>query len=65
MEYVRLSYNITSIRLCLVPGKCEKKKIGRKIGRKEKVKEMKIKFFTCLVTHRKFKGKKNYFLLFG
>ena len=61
MEYVKLSYNITSIRLCLVPGKCEKKKIGRK----EKVKEMKIKFFTCLVTHRKFKGKKNYFLLFG
>ena len=55
----------TMLRLCLVPEKCERKKIERKIGRKEKVKKMKIKFFTCLVIHRKFKGKKNYFLLFG
>ena len=45
--------------------KCEKKKIERKIGRKEKIKKMKINFFTCLVIHRKFKGKKNYFILFG
>ena len=47
-------------------GKCEKKKIGRKNGRKEKTKEMIINFFTYLVIHGKFTGKKkNHFLLFG
>ena len=46
-------------RLCLVLGKCERKKIGRKNGRKEKDKEMNIKFFSYLVIHGKFKGKKN------
>ena len=54
-------------RLCLVPGKCERKKIGRKNGKKEKAKEMNINFFTCLVIHGKFKGKKKgiHFLLLG
>ena len=53
--------------LCLVLGKCERKKIGRKNGRKEKGKEMNIIFFTCLVIHGKFKGKKKriHFHLFG
>ena len=46
------------LRLCLVPGKCERKKIGRKNGRKEKAKEKNINFFTCLVIHEKFKEKK-------
>ena len=47
-------------------GKCERKKIERKNGRKEKGKEMNINFFTCLVIHGKFKGKKkkNSFFLF-
>ena len=45
--------SFSSFRLYLVPGKCERKKIGRK----EKVKEMNIIFFTCLVIHGKFKGK--------
>ena len=44
--------------LCLVPEKCKRKKIGRKNGKKEKVKEMNINFFTCLVIHGKFKGEK-------
>ena len=39
-------------------GKCKRKKIGRKNRRKEKAKEMNIYFFTCLVIHGKFKGKK-------
>ena len=47
--------------LCLVPGKCERKKIERKNGRKEKGKERNIIFFTCLVIHGKFKGKKKSF----
>ena len=38
--------------------KCERKKIWRKSGRKEKAKEMNINFFTSLVIHGKFKGKK-------
>ena len=42
-----------------VPGKCERKKIGRKNGRKEKAKERNINFFTCLVIHGKFKEKKS------
>ena len=42
----------------MVLGKCERKKIGRKNGRKEKGKEMNIIFFTCLVIYGKFKGKK-------
>ena len=46
------------LRLCLVLGKCERKKIGRKNERKEKGKEMNIIFFTCLVIHGKFKGEK-------
>ena len=42
-----------------VPGKCERKKIGRKNGRKEKAKKSNIIFFfTCLVIHEKFKGRK-------
>ena len=41
--------------------KCERKKIWRKSGRKEKAKEMNINFFSCLVIHGKFKGKKNSF----
>ena len=51
-------------RLCLVLGKCERKKIGRKNGRKEKDKEMNINFFTCLVIHEKFKEKKKEFIFF-
>ena len=39
-------------------GKYKRKKIGRKNRRKEKAKEMNIYFFTCLVIHGKFKGKK-------
>ena len=50
-----------SSRLCLVPGKCERKKIGRKNEKKEKGKESNINFFACLVTHEKFKGKKRLF----
>ena len=42
----------------MVLGKCERKKIGRKNGWKEKVKERNIIFLTCLVIHGKFKGKK-------
>ena len=47
-------------------GKYERKKIWRKNGRKEKVKEMNINFFTCLVIYEKFKRKrkKNSFFLF-
>ena len=45
----------------MVPGKCERKKIGRKNERKEKGKESNISFFACLVIHEKFKGKKYYF----
>ena len=52
---------LNSHRLCLVSGKCERKKIGRKIGKKEKGKESNINFFTCLVMHKKFKGKKKLF----
>ena len=44
--------------LCLILRKCERKKIGRKNKRKEKIKKMNINFFTCLVIHEKFKGKK-------
>ena len=47
-----------SLKLCLIPEKYERKKIGRKNGRKEKVKEMNIKFYTYLVIHGKFKEKK-------
>ena len=55
-----------TLRLCLVPRKCERKKIERKNGRKEKAKERNINFFTCLVIHGKFKGKKRiHFLLSG
>ena len=49
---------VGKLRLCLVHGKCEGKKIGRKNGRKEKGKKKNIIFFTCLVIHGKFKGKK-------
>lgn len=45
----------------MVPGKCERKKIGRKNEKKEKGKESNINFFACLVTHEKFKGKKRLF----
>ena len=55
-EYCYL-ISFSSFRLCLVPGKCERKKIGRKNGRKENVKKRNIIFFTCLVFHGKFKGK--------
>ena len=48
----------------MVPGKCERKKIGRKNGRKEKTKEMNINFFTCLVIYEKFKEKKKEFIFF-
>ena len=41
-----------------VPGKCERKKIERKNGRKEKAKKININFFTCLVNHEK-KSMKN------
>ena len=44
--------------------KCERKKIGRKNGKKEKVKEMNINFFTCLVIHGKFKEKKKELVFF-
>ena len=37
--------NSTPLRLCLVPGKCERNKIERKNGRKEKGKERNIIFF--------------------
>ena len=53
-----LKWKLSTLRLCLVPEKCERKKIGRKNGRKEKGKEMNIIFFTCLVIHGKVKGKK-------
>ena len=43
-----------TLRLCLVPRKCERKKIGRK----KKAKEMNINFFTCLVIHGKLREKK-------
>ena len=36
----------------------------RKFGGKKKVKEMNINFFTCLVIHGKFKGKKKEFIFF-
>ena len=50
---------IQLLRLCLVPEKCKRKKIGRKNGRKEKAKKSNIIFFfTCLVIHEKFKGRK-------
>ena len=42
----------------MVPGKCKRKKIGRKNEKKEKGKESNINFFACLVIHEKFKGKK-------
>ena len=51
------------LRLCLVPGKCERKKIGRKNRRKEKVKKMIINFFTCLVIYG-IQGKKKEFIFF-
>ena len=35
----------SNLWLCLVLGKCERKKIGRKNGREEKGKEMNINFF--------------------
>ena len=47
-----------------VPGKCERKKIRRKNGRKEKAKKININFFTCLVIHEKFKEKKKEFIFF-
>ena len=59
--------NQSNFRLCLVPGKCERKKIGRKNGRKEKTNERNINFFTCLVIYKKIRKKKKriHFLLFG
>ena len=45
----------------MVPEKCERKKIGRKNGRKEKGKKSNINFFTCLVIHEKIQGKKKLF----
>ena len=42
----------------MVLGKCWRKKIGRKNGRKEKGKERNINFFSYLVIHEKFEGKK-------
>ena len=41
----------------MVPRKCERKKIGRKNGRKEKIKERNINFFTCLIIYGKFREK--------
>ena len=48
----------------MVLGKCERKKIERKNGRKEKDKEKNIIFFTYFVIHGKFKGKKKEFIFF-
>ena len=58
-SYLATWNDIDILRLCLVPGKCERKKIGRKNGRKEKTKERNINFFTCLIIYEKFREKKN------
>ena len=42
----------------MVPEKYKRKKIGRKNRRNEKAKKKNINFFTYLVIHGKFKGKK-------
>ena len=47
-----------SLRLCLVFGKCERKKIVTKNGRKEKTKESNINFFHLFGYPWKIKGKK-------
>ena len=52
------------LRLCLVLGKCERKKIGRKNERKEKGKEMNIIFFSLVwlsMENSRRKKKKNSF----
>ena len=60
-SYLATWNDIDILRLCLVPGKCERKKIGRKNEKEEKGKESNINFFACLVIHEKFKGKKGLF----
>ena len=55
-----------TLRLCLVLGKCERKKIVRKSGRKEKAKEMNIIFSLVWLSMENSREKKRiHFLLFG